>query len=230
MPTPQRTAYEAALDEVRDTTEAGGVLKALARLRSISLHPFRDETCDDRAFVDASARLRVLFEVLDGIEARHERALVFLDDRAMQARLASVVQRRYHLSAPPVIINGAMPGEKRQAHVNRFQAASPGFGVMLLSPRAGGVGLTLTNANHAIHLERWWNPAIEDQCTGRVLRIGQTRPVRVYVPQAVCSGRRSFDQNLNALLQRKRQLVRETLGAGEMSEDEGRILLRETLG
>jgi SNF2 family DNA or RNA helicase len=230
MPPPQRAAYEAALDNVRASTEVGGILTSLARLRAISLHPSPNEACDDTAFVDASARLQVLFEVLDAIEARQERALVFLDHREMQARLAGVIQRRYRLPVPPVIINGAMPGEKRQAHVNRFQAAGPGFGVMLLSPRAGGVGLTLTSANHAIHLERWWNPAVEDQCTGRVLRIGQTRQVRVYVPQAVCSGRRSFDQNLNALLRRKRQLVRETLGAGEMSEDEGRVLLRETLG
>jgi hypothetical protein len=128
-----------------------------------------------------------------------------------------------------LIINGAVPGATRQAHVNKFQAAQSGFGIMLLSPRAGGVGLTLTGANHVFHLERWWNPAVEDQCTGRVLRIGQTRPVFVHIPQAICPGRRSFDQNLNALLQRKRQLVRETLGVGEITEDEGRRLLRETL-
>jgi SNF2 family DNA or RNA helicase len=100
---------------------------------------------------------------------------------------------------------------------------------MLLSPRAGGVGLTLTAANHVIHLERWWNPAVEDQCTGRVLRIGQLRPVTAHVLQSICPERRSFDQNLHALLQRKRELVRDTLGSGEVSEDESMALLRDTI-
>ena len=146
----------------------------------------------------------------------------------MQARLARLIQRRYRLPAPPMIINGAAPGATRQARVNQFQGGS-GFDVMLLSPRAGGIGLTLTSANHVVHLERWWNPAVEDQCTGRVLRIGQTRPVTVHVPQSICPGRSSFDQNLHALLQRKRELVRDTLGSGEVSEDESLALLRDTI-
>ncbi|WP_244472172.1 helicase-related protein [Prosthecomicrobium hirschii] len=79
-------------------------------------------------------------------------------------------------------------------------------------PRAGGVGLTLTRANHAIHLSRWWNPAVEDQCTGRVHRIGQTRPITVYLPMATLGGaHRSFDENLDALLTRKRKLMHDTL-------------------
>jgi superfamily II DNA or RNA helicase len=225
MPEAQREAYERAIAEARHTTGLGSTLSALAALRRISLHPSPDGVQADAAFIDESARLRVLFRVLDAVNDRQEKALVFLDDRDMQARLAVLVQRRYALVEPPAIINGTVPGAARQAHVNRFQAARAGFGVMVLSPRAGGVGLTLTSANHAIHLERWWNPAVEDQCTGRVLRIGQKRPVTIHVPQAVCAGRRSFDQNLHALLLRKRQLVREALGSGEVSEDEGRALL-----
>jgi SNF2 family DNA or RNA helicase len=109
-------------------------------------------------------------------------------------------------------ISGKVAGAARQARVDRFQAAPGGFDIMLLSTRAGGVGLTLTRANHVIHLARWWNPAVEDQCTGRVLRIGQERPVEVHVPLAVLPGRRpSFDENLNALLSRKRALMRDAL-------------------
>ena len=79
---------------------------------------------------------------------------------------------------------------------------------MLLSPRAGGVGLTLTSANHVIHLSRWWNPAVEDQCTDRVYRIGQDHTVHVYYPMAVhpLYGDSSFDDLLNTLLERKRKL------------------------
>jgi SNF2-related domain/Helicase conserved C-terminal domain len=229
MPDPQRAAYEETIAVTRTSESRGAMLSALQALRRISLHPDIAGPEDDEAFINASARLIVLVGVLDTIRDRGERALVFLDDREMQARLSGLIQRRYRLPSPPMIINGAVPGAARQVRVNRFQATGAGFDVMLLSPRAGGVGLTLTSANHVIHLERWWNPAVEDQCTGRVLRIGQTRPVTVHVPQSVCPGRRSFDQNLHALLQRKRELVQDTLGAGEVSEDESLTLLRDTI-
>jgi hypothetical protein len=90
-----------------------------------------------------------------------------------------------------------------------------GFDVMILSPKAGGVGLTLTAANHVIHLSRWWNPAVEDQCTDRVYRIGQDRTVHVYCPMAVHLSPEladySFGLKLNDLLDRKRALSRDML-------------------
>jgi Helicase conserved C-terminal domain len=84
-----------------------------------------------------------------------------------------------------MIINGLVDGANRQARVDKFQVGPDEFEVMILSPRAGGVGLTLTRANHVIHLSRWWNPAVEDPCTGRVVRIGQIRDVDVHIPIAV---------------------------------------------
>src|SRR5205807_3172615 len=108
----------------------------------------------------------------------------------------------------PMQISGEVTGEKRQKAVDEFQANTSGFDVMILSPKAGGVGLTLTSANHVIHLSRWWNPAVEDQCTDRVYRIGQGRNVNVYYPMAVhpLYGDSSFDELLDALLTRKRAL------------------------
>jgi SNF2 family DNA or RNA helicase len=130
-----------------------------------------------------------------------------------------------------MVINGEVDGRARQSRVDRFQADGGGFGVMMLSPRAGGVGLTLTSANHVIHLSRWWNPAVEDQCTGRVLRIGQTRPVTIHIPMATLpDGRRSFDENLHALLERKRKLMREALMPPAATDTDRDELLRETLG
>jgi Helicase conserved C-terminal domain len=146
------------------------------------------------------------------------------------ARLAGLLQRRYALTNAPMTISGKVSGAARQARVDRFQAMSEGFGVMLLSPRAGGVGLTLTRANHVIHLARWWNPAVEDQCTGRVLRIGQERPVTVYFPLAVLpDGRPSFDGNLHALLARKRGLMRDALLPPEAESGELATMLQESL-
>ena len=102
---------------------------------------------------------------------------------------------------------------------------------MVLSPRAGGVGLTLTAANHVIHLSRWWNPAVEDQCTDRTYRIGQENAVPVYLPRALHPefGEHSFDCRLHALLERKRQLSREFLRPTAMTQDDVEALFRETV-
>lgn len=90
---------------------------------------------------------------------------------------------------------------------------------MILSPKAGGVGLTLTAANHVIHLSRWWNPAVEDQCTDRIYRIGQRKDANVYYPLALhphASLRDySFDKILHALLDRKRTMSRDVLAPVE---------------
>ncbi len=212
MPAGQLSAYEKAITEARRNRRPGAVLEALLRLRSLSLHPDGQTKCSDQEFIEGSARMILAFEALDLVAERAERALVFLDDLEMQARLVGVIQRRYGLSATPMVINGRVDGISRQARVDRFQSNTEGFDVMVLSPRAGGVGLTLTSANHVIHLSRWWNPAVEDQCTGRVHRIGQGRPIYVHVPIAkLPDGRASFDQNLHALLQRKRKLMKEAL-------------------
>jgi hypothetical protein len=167
---------------------------------------------DDQSFIASSARLTLCFEVLDQVVAAKERALVFLDNLELQPKIAGLIQRRYGLGTTPEIISGEVAGSRRQARVDRFQTGPEGFDAMILSPRGAGVGLTITRANHVIHLSRWWNSAVEDQCTGRVLRIGQTRTVHIHVPLAILSnGPRSFDENLHALMERKRRLMREAL-------------------
>jgi SNF2 family DNA or RNA helicase len=156
---------------------------------------------------------------------------VFLDDLDLQARMAGIIQRRYGMAAPPMIINGSVAGATRQARVDRFQVGPEEFDAMILSPRAGGVGLTLTHANHVIHLSRWWNPAVEDQCTGRVVRIGQTRDVEVHIPISLLpQGRASFDQNLHALLERKRRLMRDALLPPNATDADRNELFQATVG
>jgi SNF2-related domain/Helicase conserved C-terminal domain len=229
MPAIQAAAYTAAIVQAREG-DRGGVLAALQRLRAVSLHPQPDGELDDAAFIAASARFISAFSALDNIAGEQERALLFVDDLAIQARLASIIQRRYGLSAAPMVVNGTVAGRTRQTRVDRFQTAANGFDVMILSPRAGGVGLTLTRANHVVHLSRWWNPAVEDQCNGRALRIGQTRPVTVHIPLATFSqSGHSFDQNLHTLLDRKRRLMHEALLPPEASEAEREQLLNQTI-
>jgi SNF2 family DNA or RNA helicase len=113
---------------------------------------------------------------------------------------------------------------QREEMVATFQAG--GVPVFLLSLKAGGTGLNLTRADHVIHVDRWWNPAVEDQATDRAYRIGQTRPVQVH--RLVTAG--TIEQKIGELLTRKRSLADAVLGAGEsalteLSDDELRDLV-----
>jgi hypothetical protein len=210
MPEVQARVYADIVTRAKQP-ESGPMLETLHLLRGVSLHPIwppATEIKDQQAFIGQSARLSETFAILDEIAARREKALIFLESLDLQEHLALIIKTRYSLKRRPMQINGEIGGERRQKLVDEFQAERSTFDVMILSPRAGGVGLTLTTANHVIHLSRWWNPAVEDQCTDRVYRIGQNQTVHVYYPMAVhpLFGDSSFDQLLNALLTRKRKL------------------------
>lgn len=211
MPDIQNSAYT----DISNKLNSGQtpMIEALHSFRSISLHPINPKQIDEFSnedYIAASARLTVTFSILDQIKNRDEKALLFVESRAMQPVLASIIKQKYHLNSQPMIINGMVSGEARQEKVNKFQALEDGFDVMIISPKAGGVGLTLTAANNVIHVERWWNPAVEDQCTDRAYRIGQTKAVNVYLPISRHSsfGEKSFDCILDRLLDDKRSLAK----------------------
>ena len=215
MPPAQAAAYGTALRAAMEGERShGAMLKAIHAFRGLSLHPdgVADlDPFDARAvetWIGRSARLAETVKALDGIAKRGEKALLFLEDLAMQSACARAIATRFGLKREPGIINGKVPGEKRLAIVDAFQAGPPGFDLLVLSPKAAGVGLTITAANHVIHLSRWWNPAVEDQCNDRCYRIGQDKPVTIHVPQAIhpAFGEASFDLTLDRLLERKRSL------------------------
>jgi SNF2 family DNA or RNA helicase len=215
MPDVQARAYAAAVARAKGE-EAGPMLETLHQLRGISLHPVWPQIgaiANPDAYIRQSARLIETFDILDKIAERREKVLIFLESLDMQDQLALMIKNRYKLPKLPMQISGEVPGEKRQKAVDAFQADRGGFDVMILSPKAGGVGLTLTAANHVIHLSRWWNPAVEDQCTDRIYRIGQDETTHVYYPMAIHPeyGEGSFDAVLNGLLENKRDLSRRML-------------------
>ena len=127
---------------------------------------------------------------------------------ALQRALAKKIQQHYQLDKEPGIINGAMLAAARQRVVREFQRPEKAgqFDVVILTSRAAGTGLTLTAANHVVHLERWWNPAVEDQCSDRCWRIGQTKDVIVHIPIAAFPGNglETFDEKLQVFLTAKR--------------------------
>lgn len=238
MPTVQAGAYRdlvvrAAAASANGSVGKGGMLATLAALRGVSLHPLdpRQAPADLEAYAGQSARLSHTLDVLKEVAEKKEKALIFVEDLAMQDRLAGMIQARFKLPRLPMRINGSVPGPKRQEMVEAFQARPGTFDVMILSPKAGGVGLTLTEANHVIHLSRWWNPAVEDQATDRVFRIGQKRDVHVYLPMAVhpdpAIRESSFDLRLNALIGRKRKLTKDLFLPPDANDGELSDLFRE---
>ena len=163
------------------------MLEVVQKLRGILLFP-SDATKFDLSmekeclkWIEQLARLGRTFERLRDIERRGEKALIFVEHRSMQTLLAEAISTLFDMKRP-LIINGATPGARRQGLVDDFESRRDRFDLMLLSPKAAGVGLTIVAANHVIHLSRWWNPAVEDQCNDRVYRIGQNKPVTIHVP------------------------------------------------
>jgi hypothetical protein len=232
MPARQAQAYERAL-AMGEFSGPGGTLGTIHALRRISLHPSLVEggVKDDELKFEESARMTAMIEILDSIASSGEKALMFLESLDLQDsdQLPLLIQRRYGLPRLPMVINGQVSTEARQKKVDLFQREKE-FDVMLLSPKAGGVGLTLTAANHVIHLSRWWNPAVEDQCSDRVYRIGQTKPVHIYYPLAVMPDAEefSFDMQLQQLMNRKRKLAQNLLAAPAFDKDDYASLLSGT--
>lgn len=212
MPKDQEVAYEDARLKLAQGG-AGAALKMLHHIRAVSVHPDLDARGGNADFIEASARLSAAFELVRRIQRAGERALVFIEHRRMQYRFIELAKAELGLKID--LINGDTPIKTRQAIVNRFQqhGDSPGFDMLVLGPKAAGTGLTLTAATHVIHLSRWWNPAVEEQCNDRVHRIGQTREVTVHLPMAIHRGYRegSFDCLLHSLMQRKRNLAESAL-------------------
>ncbi len=226
MPALQAAAYAQAVQRAQLLKGTGSrdreaILATLGRLRAISLAP--ELPTIGPSFAENSARLQACIAILDEVKARSEKALIFCESLELQPRLAAELRRRYGLTRSVPCISGEVAGDARQRLVDDFQSRPLGFDVMILSPRAGGVGLTITAANHVIHLTRWWNPAVEDQATDRAYRIGQTKGVTVWVPIAEHPDpsirQSSFDHSLAALLRRKRGLAQGLLVEPESETD-----------
>lgn len=227
MPKPQASAYETARGKLASGTR-GGALKMLHHIRSVSVHPDASSSAEDETYISMSARLLAAMDILRGVRDQGNRALVFIEHVKMQHRFIELAKREFDL--PRVdLINGSTPIPRRQEIVNRFQRhldRDEGFDLLVLGPKAAGTGLTLTAATHVIHLSRWWNPAVEEQCNDRVHRIGQTKPVTVHVPMAIHPGyqHNSFDCLLHSLMARKRRLASSALWPmGDTGEDASQL-------
>ena len=114
------------------------------------------------------------------------------------------------IGCPVLFLHGGTSKKQRDAMVTRFQEADEPA-VFLLSLKAGGTGLNLTAANHVIHVDRWWNPAVEQQATDRAFRIGQRRDVQVR--KFICAG--TLEERIDAMIEEKKALAERIVGTGE---------------
>jgi len=217
------TVVKAALEEVEASEgiqRQGQVLAMLMRLKQICNHPaqFLDQIGRGRAIhglVDAGAsaarsgKLARLGEILEEAVGGGDRALVFTQFAEMGHLLQAFVQSRFGVTA--LFLHGGTPPRARDTMVRRFQEDDGGPPVFVLSLKAGGTGLNLTRANHVVHFDRWWNPAVEDQATDRAFRIGQTRNVLVH--KFVCVG--TLEEKIDAMIEQKKDLAARVIGGGE---------------
>jgi SNF2 family DNA or RNA helicase len=115
-----------------------------------------------------------------------------------------------HLDRPVLWLHGGLSKSARDTLVERFQQEDEPT-LFLLSLKAAGTGLNLTRANHVVHFDRWWNPAVEDQATDRAFRIGQARNVQVR--KFICTG--TLEEKIDAMIERKKALASTVVGSGE---------------
>jgi superfamily II DNA or RNA helicase len=210
----QASLYEAVVEEmlhkaaqVEGIERSGIILAALMKLKQVCNHPA--QLLKDRSDLDGrSGKLARLEEILSEALAEGDRALCFTQFAEFGHMLRSHLQKR--LGREVLFLHGGAAKSDRDEMVQRFQAGD-GPSVFVLSLKAGGTGLNLTAANHVVHFDRWWNPAVEDQATDRAFRIGQKKNVQVR--KLTCVG--TLEERIDMLINRKKDLADRIVGAGE---------------
>jgi SNF2 family DNA or RNA helicase len=210
----QATLYRAVVDDLLvDAEESDGiarrgrVLAGLLRLKQVCNHPAH-YLADGSALAGRSGKLKRTEELLEEILSAGDKGLCFTQFAAWGDLLRPYLERRFGVEA--LWLHGGLRRPARDAMVERFQNAT-GPLLLLVSLKAGGTGVNLTAASHVIHLDRWWNPAVEDQATDRAYRIGQRRTVQVH--KLVTAG--TVEERIDEMIDRKRDLAERVVGSGE---------------
>jgi superfamily II DNA or RNA helicase len=211
----QASLYQATVtDMLKRIEEADGdiqrrglVLATMAKLKQVCNHPAH-LLGDGSRLAGRSGKLERLEEISEEIAADGDKALLFTQyaewGRLLQPYLSS------RIGCTVLFLHGGTSKKQRDALVTRFQSSDEPI-LFLLSLKAGGTGLNLTAANHVIHVDRWWNPAVEDQATDRAFRIGQRRDVQVR--KFVCVG--TLEEKIDAMITSKKDLAEQIVGTGE---------------
>jgi hypothetical protein len=210
----QASLYQTVVDDMMEKIEGsegierrGRVLAAMAKLKQVCNHPAQ-LLHDGSPVGNRSGKVTRLEEILTEILAEGDKVLCFTQFTEFGEMLVPHLSARFDQEV--LFLHGGVTRRRRDEMVARFQSAD-GPAVFLLSLKAGGTGLNLTAANHVVHLDRWWNPAVENQATDRAFRIGQRRTVQVR--KFCCAG--TLEERIDAMIQKKRALADLVVGDGE---------------
>ncbi len=221
--------YQAVIDKLLtgaasegEEPRKGQVLAAITALKQICNHPAAYQR-DDRALAGRSGKLARLEEIVEAVYAAGERVLVFTHFAEWGLQLAKHLTE--HTKTPVECYHGGLSRGVRDTMIEQFQART-GPGVLVLSLKAGGTGLNLTNASHVVLYDRWWNPAVEDQARDRAWRIGQTRTVICH--RLICPG--TVDERVEEVVAGKRQIAELVLPKSSSLADLDAGQLRVALG
>jgi SNF2 family DNA or RNA helicase len=231
LSTEQATLYQKLVDEsLVEIEESDGIkrrgliLTLLLRLKQVCNHPAQYMKEKSIGRDKRSGKLLRLQEMLEEAIEEGDRALIFTQFAEWGKLLQPYLAKQ--LGSETLFLYGSTKKQQREEMIDRFQNDPDGPRVLILSLKAGGTGLNLTRANHVFHVDRWWNPAVENQATDRAFRIGQTRNVQVH--KFVCTG--TLEEKINDVIESKKQLAEQTVDAGEdwlteMNTDQLRSLL-----
>lgn len=195
----QAQEYEQIRQEIIDQYGANAGLVAIGKLRMYCTHPslLRRSVVDP---CEESPKYERLVEILEEILESREKVIIFTSFNAMTDLLVNDLSARFGVQTS--FIDGRVAIEERQDVVDQFGVIK-GSSILVLNPRAAGVGLNITAANHVIHYNLEWNPAVEDQASARAHRRGQTRPVTVHRLFYI----NTVDETIDIRLQLKRALA-----------------------
>ena len=212
----QASLYEAVVKDVENQLEEaegiqrkGLILSTLMKLKQICNHP-RQFLQDESEFSpNRSHKLSRLQEMIEEVQAEQESLLIFTQFREIGDALEHHLRHNYHYQT--YYIHGGTTRNKRERMISEFQDPDTPPAVFILSLKAGGVGITLTKANHVFHFDRWWNPAVEDQATDRAFRIGQQK--NVFVHKFVTLG--SLEEKIDQMIEDKKKVAQAVVGSDE---------------
>jgi SNF2 family DNA or RNA helicase len=214
-----QTMVERSLAEIESAEgiqQKGMILALLTKLKQVCNHPYllKSEQASEQVFEQASlehhsGKLQRLEAMLEEVLAEGDRCLIFTQFAEWGKLLQAHLEKRFQREI--LFLYGSTSKPQREAMIDRFQNDPQGPRIFILSLKAGGVGLNLTRANHVFHFDRWWNPAVENQATDRVFRIGQTKNVQVH--KFVCTG--TLEERIHEIIERKKALSEQIVGTGE---------------
>ncbi|WP_293350493.1 MULTISPECIES: DEAD/DEAH box helicase [unclassified Microcoleus] len=203
----------ANLESAEGIQRRGMILALLVKLKQLCNHPalVKAEGKPKELSINSqeSGKLQRLVEMLEEVVAEGDRALIFTQFAEWGKLLKPHLEQ--HLGREVLFLYGSIKQQQREEMIDRFQHDPQGPPIMILSLKAGGTGLNLTRATHVFHYDRWWNPAVENQATDRVFRIGQTRNVQVH--KFVCTG--TLEEKIHDMIESKKALAEQVVSAGE---------------